>query len=52
LEEALAFIEDINPSQAYLTHISHLFGKHAVISEELPENVSLFHDGLSFEIEF
>jgi phosphoribosyl 1,2-cyclic phosphate phosphodiesterase len=52
LEEALSFIEDINPRQAYLTHISHLFGKHAVISEELPENVSLFHDGLSFEIEF
>jgi phosphoribosyl 1,2-cyclic phosphate phosphodiesterase len=48
----LAFIEDVNPKQAYLTHISHLFGKHAEVSEELPKNVSLLHDGLSFEIKF
>ena len=52
LEEALAFIEDIQPKQAYLTHISHLFGKHADILAELPPNVSLLYDGMSFEFEF
>jgi phosphoribosyl 1,2-cyclic phosphate phosphodiesterase len=52
LEEALAFIADIQPKQAYLTHISHLFGKHEDILAQLPENVSLLYDGMSFEFEF
>ncbi|MCR9173295.1 MAG: MBL fold metallo-hydrolase [bacterium] len=50
LEEALAFIEDINPEQAYLTHISHLFGKHEDIEKELPENVFVAFDGLRLEM--
>lgn len=52
LEEALAFIADIQPKRAYLTHISHLFGKHADILEQLPENVSILYDGMTFEFEF
>ncbi len=50
LEEALAFIAIIQPEKAYLTHISHLFGKHSEIEESLPENVFIAYDGL--EIEF
>lgn len=50
LEEALEFIALIQPKKAYLTHISHLFGKHASIQKLLPENVSLAFDGL--EIDF
>ncbi len=50
LEEALAFIAIIQPEKAYLTHISHLFGKHREIEESLPENVFIAYDGL--EIEF
>jgi len=50
LEEALAFIALIQPEKAYLTHISHLFGKHHEIEESLPENVFVAYDGL--EIEF
>ena len=46
LEEALAFIEEIKPEQAYLTHISHLFGKHEEISKLLPENVKIAYDGM------
>ena len=46
LEEALEFIEDIKPDKAYLTHISHLFGKHRDIKKELPENVKVAYDGL------
>lgn len=49
LEEALAFIAEVKPEQAYLTHISHLFGKHEEIIAELPENVSLAYDGLKIE---
>lgn len=46
LEEALAFIDEINPEKAYLTHISHLFGTHKQINEMLPENVWASYDGL------
>lgn len=51
LEEALAFIEDINPETAYITHISHLFGTHQEISAILPENVFAAFDGFSLEID-
>lgn len=50
LNEALAFIKEINPEQAFLTHISHLFGKHEEIEQELPENVKVAYDGLTLEI--
>ena len=46
LEEALRFIEEIKPEKAYLTHISHLFGKHKKIEKELPKNVFVAYDGL------
>jgi len=51
LKEALAFIEEMNPEIAYLTHISHLFGKHEDIEAELPPNVFVAYDGLKIEIE-
>jgi phosphoribosyl 1,2-cyclic phosphate phosphodiesterase len=51
LEEALEFIAEVKPEKAYLTHISHLFGKHDEILKELPPNVSLAYDGLEFDIE-
>lgn len=50
LEEALEFIQKVNPNEAYLTHISHLFGTHDEISEMLPEGVQVAYDGL--EIHF
>ncbi|MDB2657404.1 MBL fold metallo-hydrolase [Crocinitomicaceae bacterium] len=50
LEQALAFIKDINPERAYLTHISHLFGKQEEIEKELPENVFVASDGLRIEL--
>lgn len=49
LEEALAFIDRVKPEKAYLTHISHLFGTHEEIENELPENVFAAYDGLKFE---
>lgn len=46
LKEALAFIEEVKPKKAYLTHISELLGFHAEVEKELPENVFLSYDGL------
>jgi phosphoribosyl 1,2-cyclic phosphate phosphodiesterase len=49
LEQALAFIKEMNPKKAYLTHISHLMGKHDTVSAELPENVEIAFDGLKID---
>ncbi|WP_233890371.1 MBL fold metallo-hydrolase, partial [Tenacibaculum piscium] len=46
LEESLAFIDEIKPKKAYLTHISELLGLHEEVEKELPENVFLAYDGL------
>lgn len=51
LEEALAFVNEINPEKAYLTHISHLFGTHEQITDMLPENVFALYDGMVIECE-
>lgn len=50
LEEALAFIEEIQPERAYLTHISHLMGFHAEVQKKLPQNVFLAYDNLQITI--
>jgi len=50
VEEALSFIKEINPQRAYLTHISHLMGKHSEIEKTLPKNVFLAYDGLKLTL--
>lgn len=50
LEEALEFIDKVNPEKAYLTHISHLMGPQNEVSKELPAHVEIAYDGL--EVEF
>jgi phosphoribosyl 1,2-cyclic phosphate phosphodiesterase len=50
LEEALAFIADVRPQQAYLTHISHRFGKHEYIEQLLPAHVHVAYDRLAIEV--
>ncbi|MAY83445.1 MAG: MBL fold metallo-hydrolase [Flavobacteriales bacterium] len=49
LEEALELIKELDVEKAYLTHISHLMGKHDDVSELLPDNVELAYDGLELE---
>ncbi|MFT5779842.1 MAG: phosphoribosyl 1,2-cyclic phosphate phosphodiesterase [Crocinitomicaceae bacterium] len=49
LEEALAFIDEVKPERAYLTHISHLFGRHDDIQKLLPANVFPAYDGMTIE---
>ncbi|MEM9981081.1 MAG: MBL fold metallo-hydrolase [Bacteroidota bacterium] len=50
LQQALEVIEQLQPKQAYLTHISHKMGFHAEVSKELPPHVALAYDGLSIEL--
>jgi phosphoribosyl 1,2-cyclic phosphate phosphodiesterase len=50
LDEALQFIEDINPEKAYLTHISHFMGKHEETEKTLPSNVRIAYDGQVIEL--
>ncbi|MGG8496550.1 MBL fold metallo-hydrolase [Tenacibaculum sp. TC6] len=46
IEEALQFVEKVQPKKTYLTHISELLGFHEEVEKELPENVFLAYDGL------
>lgn len=46
LSEALEIIKELKPKKAYLTHISHLMGKHDEVNQELPDGVELAYDGL------
>lgn len=50
LEEALQFIDRVNPKVAYLTHISHRFGTHDYIQHKLPPHVFVAYDQLQLEI--
>ena len=50
LDEALAFIKELQPKKAYLTHISHKLGFHAEVTKQLPDNVWLAYDGLRISI--
>ena len=49
-DEALELIAELQPKQAYLTHISHMLGFHAEVSKTLPANVQLAYDGLRIEV--
>ncbi len=49
-EEALSFIEKVNPEKAYLTHISHVYGFHQEIERNLPENVHVAYDNLKITL--
>lgn len=50
LDEALAFVKEMKPEKAYLTHISHLLGFHAEVEKKLPKNVHLAFDNLVVEL--
>lgn len=50
LDEAISVIRRISPRKAYLTHMSHEMGLHAVTSATLPEGIELAYDGLRVEI--
>lgn len=49
LAEALEVIEEVKPEIAFITHISHLMGKHQDVSWELPDNVHFAVDGMKIK---
>jgi phosphoribosyl 1,2-cyclic phosphate phosphodiesterase len=51
LSEAVAMVAELQPAQAYFTHMSHVLGRHADVQQELPAGVALAWDGLSFEVD-
>lgn len=51
LEEALALIEELQPEQAYLIHISHRMGLTEKVNAMLPKNVQLAYDGFVVEMD-
>ena len=51
LEEAIKLVEELQPRQAYFTHISHRLGSHRDVSASLPENIALAYDGLKVEVD-
>ncbi|MGY8909726.1 MAG: MBL fold metallo-hydrolase, partial [Flavobacteriales bacterium] len=50
LQEALNFVEELQPKKVYFTHISHKLGFHEEVSKTLPENVFLAFDGLKITL--
>lgn len=46
LQEAIEILQELNPQQGYLTHISHQMGLHREVQAQLPERIFLAHDGL------
>jgi phosphoribosyl 1,2-cyclic phosphate phosphodiesterase len=48
LREAIDLIREISPKKAFITHISHQMGFHSEVSKELPSEIMLAYDGLSF----
>ena len=50
LDEAVALLKELNPEQAYLTHISHQLGKHEEVNKELPGFIKCGFDGLKVKL--
>lgn len=50
LDEAVALLEKLQPKKAYLTHISHLLGKHEEVQKELPDFIQIAYDGLELDL--
>lgn len=46
LEEALEVADRVAPKETYLTHLSHLMGRHRHVLPDLPSGVYLGEDGL------
>lgn len=50
LEQAVQIAKDLHVKKAWFTHCSHHIGKAIDVNRELPENMMLAYDGLSFQV--
>lgn len=48
--EAVEILEELQPEQAYLTHVSHFIGCHEAVNAKLPSFIKLAYDSLVVEI--
>lgn len=49
LKQALDLIKKVNPTEAYLTHISYELGLHQEVEHMLPSNIFIAYDGLTID---
>ena len=47
LDEAIKVSEQVKAKSVYLTHVSHLLGKHDATSTILPKHIKIAYDGLT-----
>ncbi len=50
LSEAIELSQEIGADQTYFTHLSHKMGRHAYVEKELPDGISMAHDGLTITL--
>ena len=50
LPQVLELLEELQPEEAYLTHISHDLGFHEIVNNSLPPHIHLAYDGLEVKI--
>lgn len=50
MEQAVELLEELQPKQGYLIHISHLMGLHNEVVKELPDFIKPTHDGLVLQL--
>ena len=50
MEQAVDLLEELQPKQGYLIHISHLMGLHNEVVKELPDFIKPAHDGLVLKL--
>lgn len=50
LQQAVDMAQQLQVKKAWFTHCSHHIGKTADVNTELPDNMCLAYDGLSFEV--
>lgn len=50
LKQAIGLSEKVGAEKTYFTHISHKLGLHREVEKDLPANISLAYDGLSFSL--
>ncbi|MBK7149571.1 MAG: MBL fold metallo-hydrolase [Bacteroidetes bacterium] len=47
IDEALEIVKDVQPEVTYFIHMSHQFGLHATMEQQLPPHVKIAYDGLT-----
>jgi len=52
LSDAIKLISEFSPRKGFIIHVSHQVGLYVDLLRELPDNINVAYDGLSFEVEY